>query len=144
MQLWPVAHFWVGLLLLCCCTNSKVMTQWKKWATGQSCIHKEVSSYKIHTLVTSQYQSIIAMLSLVFCGVLLSPFYDIMWLPHVWLKPITGWINLVFWWSFPLSSFFSWTGCIALALMNKVNGTWSIATKKGPKCGFYISLSWVI
>ena len=81
---------------------------------------------------------------MVSCVVPLDPFSEIKKLAHVWVKPITGWINLVFWWSFPLSSFFSGTGCIALALMNKVNGTWSIATKKGPKCGFYISLSWVI
>jgi hypothetical protein len=58
MQLWPVAHFfsfchhfWVGLLLLCCCTHPKVMKKWKKkWAIGQSCIPKELTSYKIHTL----------------------------------------------------------------------------------------------
>ena len=32
-------------------THPKVMTEWKKWATGQSCICKEVTSYKIHTLI---------------------------------------------------------------------------------------------
>ena len=26
------------------------MTEWKKWETGQSCIRKEVTSYKIRTL----------------------------------------------------------------------------------------------
>ena len=31
-------RFWVGLLLLCCCTHPKVSE--KKWATGQSCIRK--------------------------------------------------------------------------------------------------------
>ena len=36
--------------LLCCCTHPKVMTRWKKCATGQSCIHKKVTSYKNHTL----------------------------------------------------------------------------------------------
>ena len=34
----------------CCCTHPKVMTNWKKGATGWSCIRKEVTSYKIHTL----------------------------------------------------------------------------------------------
>ena len=34
-------------------THPKVMTEWKKWATGQSCIRKEGTSYKIHTLVAS-------------------------------------------------------------------------------------------
>ena len=35
-------------------SNSKPTQKWwqneKKWATGQSCIRKEVTSYKIHTL----------------------------------------------------------------------------------------------
>ena len=35
-------------------THPKLMTEWKKWATGQSCICKEVTSYKIHTLVPTQ------------------------------------------------------------------------------------------
>ena len=58
MQLWPVAHFfsfchhfWVGATAKQQQTHPKVMTEWKKRATGQSCIHKEVTSYKIHTLV---------------------------------------------------------------------------------------------
>ena len=58
MQLWPVAHFfhfvitfgWVQQQ-----SNSKPTQKWwqneKKWATGQSCIRKEVTSYKIHTLI---------------------------------------------------------------------------------------------
>ena len=46
-------HFWLGLLLLCCCTYPKVMTKMaKKCSTGQSCIRKEVTCYKIGTLVT--------------------------------------------------------------------------------------------
>ena len=60
MQLWPVAHFfsfchhfWVGATAKQQQTHPKVMTEWKKWATGQSCIRKEVTSYKIHTLVMS-------------------------------------------------------------------------------------------
>ena len=48
-------HFWVGLLLLCCCTHPKVMTKWKKWSTGHSCIRKEVTFYKIHTLIVSPF-----------------------------------------------------------------------------------------
>ena len=57
--------FAVALLLLCCCTHPKVMTKWKKWATGQSCIHKEVSnflqnphfSWFFHHLQTEQSQN---------------------------------------------------------------------------------------
>ena len=43
----------LGLLLLCCLllhppkSDDKMK---KKWATGQSCIREEVTSYKIHTL----------------------------------------------------------------------------------------------
>ena len=50
-------HFWVGLVLLCCCTHPKVITKMaKKCSTDQSCIKKEVTSYKIHTLApTSQF-----------------------------------------------------------------------------------------
>ena len=45
-------HFWVGLVLLCCCTHPKVMTKMaKNCLTDQSCIRKEITSYKIHTLV---------------------------------------------------------------------------------------------
>ena len=57
MQLWPVAHFfsfchhfWVGATAKQQQTHPKVMTEWKKWATGQSYIREEVTSYKIHTL----------------------------------------------------------------------------------------------
>ena len=46
-------HFWVGAIAKQQQTHSKVMTERKKkWATGQSCINKEVTSYKIHTLVS--------------------------------------------------------------------------------------------
>ena len=57
MQLWLVAHFfhffitsgWVQQQ-----SNIKPTQKWwqneKKWAIGQSCICKEVTSYKIHTL----------------------------------------------------------------------------------------------
>ena len=57
MQLWPVAHFfsfsyhfWVGATAKQQQIHPKVMTEWKKWATGQNCILKDVTSYKIHTL----------------------------------------------------------------------------------------------
>ena len=50
-------HFWVSLLLLCCCTHPKVMTKMaKNCSTGQSCIRKEVTSYKIGTLVKTVQQ----------------------------------------------------------------------------------------
>ena len=58
MNLWSVEYFlnifvitfwWVQQQ-----SNSKPTQKWwqneKKWATGQSCIRKEVTSYKIHTL----------------------------------------------------------------------------------------------
>ena len=59
MQLWSIErffyhfchHFWVGLVLLC--THPKVIICTKvakKCSTDQSCILKEVTSYKIHTL----------------------------------------------------------------------------------------------
>ena len=39
---------------VCCCFAVAPTQKWwqneKKWATGQSCIRKEVTSYKIHTL----------------------------------------------------------------------------------------------
>ena len=44
-------HFWVDATAKQQQTHPKVMTEWKKWATDQSCIHKEVTSYKIHALV---------------------------------------------------------------------------------------------
>jgi hypothetical protein len=40
-------------------THPKVMTKMvKKCSTGQSCIRKEVTSYKIHTLVHSRKEEI--------------------------------------------------------------------------------------
>ena len=58
MELWPVGHFFHFVITfgwLQQQSNSKLTQKWrqnkKKWATGQSCICKEVSSYKIHTLV---------------------------------------------------------------------------------------------
>ena len=45
----------LGLLSLCCCTNPKMMTKMaKKCSTDQSCIWKEVTSYKIGILVVRQ------------------------------------------------------------------------------------------
>ena len=49
MKLWAVEHFFLSLLGGC---NSKPTQKW--WwicSTAQSFIRKEVSSYKIHTLV---------------------------------------------------------------------------------------------
>ena len=43
-------HFWVGATAKQQQNHTKVMTEWKKWATGQSYIREEVTSYKIHTL----------------------------------------------------------------------------------------------
>ena len=44
-------HFWVVLLLLCCCTHLKVMSKMaNKCSTGQICIRKDITSYKIGTL----------------------------------------------------------------------------------------------
>ena len=67
MQLWPVAHFFHFVITLGWVqqqSNSKpiqkVMTEWKKWETGQSCIRKEVTSYKIHTssiLLSNSYKN---------------------------------------------------------------------------------------
>ena len=58
MQLWPVAHFFLHFVTTFGWvqqqSNSKPTQKWwqneKKWATGQSCIREEVTSYKIHTL----------------------------------------------------------------------------------------------
>ena len=59
MNLWSVEHFltifchhfWVGLLLLYCCTHPKVMTKmFKKCSTDQRSIWKRNTTYKIHTL----------------------------------------------------------------------------------------------
>ena len=56
MQLWPIAHFFYFVINFRWVQQKqqqihpKVMTEWKKWAIGQSCICKEVTSYKIHTL----------------------------------------------------------------------------------------------
>ena len=45
-------HFWVGFLLLCCCTHPKVMTtMFKKCSTDQRFIRKRNTTCKIHTLV---------------------------------------------------------------------------------------------
>ena len=46
---WSVEHFfWVGLLLLCCCTHPKVMTRMaKKCSTDQRFIRKINTTYKI-------------------------------------------------------------------------------------------------
>ena len=50
-------HFWVCLLLLCCLHPPISDDEMKKkWATGQSCIRKKVTSYKIHTLVVALVQ----------------------------------------------------------------------------------------
>ena len=51
MQLWPVVHFFHSLLGGC---NSKATanppkSEWKKWATGQSCIRKRSITCKIGT-----------------------------------------------------------------------------------------------
>ena len=44
-------HFWVGLLLLCCCTHPKVMTKWpRNVPTDGRFIRKRNTTYKIHTL----------------------------------------------------------------------------------------------
>ena len=49
-------HFCVGLVLLYCCNHPKMMMKMaKKCSTDQSCIRKEVTSYKIHTLVIIRY-----------------------------------------------------------------------------------------
>ena len=67
MQFWPVAHFrfvitfrWVQQQ-----SNSKPTQKWwqnekEKWTTGQNCIRKEVTSYKIHTLVEIQHNIYLA------------------------------------------------------------------------------------
>ena len=59
MQLWPVAHFFHSVITfgwVCCCFAVAPTQKWwqneKKWTTGQSCIRKEVASYKTHTLTT--------------------------------------------------------------------------------------------
>ena len=57
-KLWPVTHFFNSVITfgwVCCCfavaPNQKWWQNEKKWATGQSCIRKEVTPYKIHTLI---------------------------------------------------------------------------------------------
>ena len=63
MNLWPVEHFfelichnfWVGLLLpqwVCCCTQPKVIKKMKKRGNWSEFHFSEVTSYKIHTLVS--------------------------------------------------------------------------------------------
>ena len=45
-------HFWVGLLLLCCCTHPKMITKMaKKCSIDQRFIRKRNTTCKIHTLV---------------------------------------------------------------------------------------------
>ena len=58
MQLWPVAHFFHFVITFGwviqqskCKPTQKWWQNEKKWATGQSCIRKEVTFYNIHTLV---------------------------------------------------------------------------------------------
>ena len=57
MQVLPVAHFFHFVITFGWMqqqSNSKPTQKWwqneKMWATGQSCIRKEVTSYKIYTL----------------------------------------------------------------------------------------------
>ena len=52
-------HFWVGMVLLCCCTHPKVMTK-KKCSTDQRFIRKRNTTYKIHTLVNFFFKSSIS------------------------------------------------------------------------------------
>ena len=65
MQLWPVAHFFHFVITFEWVqqqgkqqTHPKVMTELKKWATGQSCIRKKVTSYKIQPLVFTLMENI--------------------------------------------------------------------------------------
>ena len=57
-------HFWVGLVLLCCCTHPKVMSKMVKkcstlCSTDQRFIRKRNTTYRIHTLVGgSEYLTI--------------------------------------------------------------------------------------
>ena len=51
-------HFWVGLVLLCCCIHPKVMTKMANkcstlCSTDQRFIRKRNTTYKIHTLAGS-------------------------------------------------------------------------------------------
>ena len=53
-------HFWVGLVLLCCCTHPKVMTKMVKKCstlclTDQRFIRKRNTTYRIHTFVRQQW-----------------------------------------------------------------------------------------
>ena len=53
MQLWPIAHFFHFVITFWWVqqqTHPKVMTEWKKLATGQICIRTGITSYKIHSL----------------------------------------------------------------------------------------------
>jgi hypothetical protein len=52
MQLWPVAHFWVGATAKQQQTHRKVSE--RKLATGQSCIPKRSTTCKIGTLVVRE------------------------------------------------------------------------------------------
>ena len=53
MQLWPVAHFFHSLLggFAVALLLHPPKSEWKKWATGQSCIQKRSNTGKIGTLV---------------------------------------------------------------------------------------------
>ena len=58
VKLWRVAHFFHSLVGGC---NSKATanptkSEWKKWATGQSCIRKRSATCKIGTLVGRFFQ----------------------------------------------------------------------------------------
>ena len=60
MQLWQVGHFFHFVVFFGWVQQQSNPTQkwWqneKKWAAGQSCIRKEVTSYKIHTLGWNKY-----------------------------------------------------------------------------------------
>ena len=52
MQLWPVAHFFHSLLggFAVALLLHPPKSEWKKWATGQSCIRKRSTTWKIGTL----------------------------------------------------------------------------------------------
>ena len=55
MQLWPVAHFFHPLLGGCNSKANPFKSEWKKWATVQSCIRKRSTTCKIGTLETSAF-----------------------------------------------------------------------------------------
>ena len=59
VQLWPVAHFFHSLLggFAFALLLHSPKSEWKKWATGQSCIRKRSTTCKIGTLAASQFCS---------------------------------------------------------------------------------------